>query len=106
MGGSRRPIQKSADSCLCSSLTQRYLPAIRSLTTQGGDELRPIRNLAAGGTDAYTIDHRPIWLQGRAPLTVEESKACGDFPRKASRLPLHRIGCGAYPSQQVQRALH
>jgi hypothetical protein len=66
---------------------------------------RPIGILAAGAMVAYTVDHRPIWRYGGAPLRTEKTTTYDPPPRKASRLDLSPISRGAYPLQQVQRTL-
>ena len=56
------------------------------LTSQVRYAFQPICRLAAGGVEAYTVDHRPIWLRSAASLRVEETMTCDEFSRKASRL--------------------
>ena len=47
---------------------------------------RPIGILAGGAMAAYTVDYRPIWRHGAAPLKAEKTTTCSPSPRKASRL--------------------
>ncbi len=86
------PSPKSGDSCLCSSPHSGHLSDIERLTTQTGDASRPIWSGTEGVAEAYTIDHRPIWLRSAAPLGAERTTTCTEFPRKASGLflPLDR----------------
>src|SRR5829696_3785288 len=82
-----RPSRKPRDSCLCSSPDSEYLSMVQRLTLPGCKVPEPIRSLAAGGTEAYAFDHRPIWLRSDAPLRTEESKTCSRTPRQASGPP-------------------
>src|SRR5215210_3635848 len=66
---------------------------------------RPIGILAAGGKEAYALDHRPIWQRSAVPLKPEETERYEASARKASGLDLPQISRGAYPSKQVQRTL-
>ena len=45
-----------------------------------------------GGTEAYSFDHRPIWLLGDVPLRHVKSEASIESPRQASGLPRCWIG--------------